>query len=225
MNWLTQIRLRTFDAYKAGFTDSYSIHKALWGCFPSSAREQKRDFLTRIDPTEHEFHVWLLSKRQPEIPAWCPEGSFQTKSIPASFLEHDRYYFDLVVNPTKAIVIRDSEGEKQGRSKRVPLIKDDDLRRWLARKGEVSRIREGSPPADIPGGFRIMEDENTPLDIMTIGKSYFTGRQGNAGVHGGARFRGVLQVTDRAQFKRTYNEGIGSAKGFGFGLLLLAPVR
>ena len=37
------------------------------------------------------------------------------------------------------------------------------------------------------------------------------------------RFDGVLQVTDPDQLVEAVRHGIGSAKGFGFGLLSLAP--
>lgn len=38
-------------------------------------------------------------------------------------------------------------------------------------------------------------------------------------------FEGVLQVTDPDKLRIAVGAGIGSAKGFGFGLLSLAPVR
>ena len=37
------------------------------------------------------------------------------------------------------------------------------------------------------------------------------------------RFDGLLGVTDPVQFLEALRAGIGSAKGFGFGLLSLAP--
>lgn len=44
--------------------------------------------------------------------------------------------------------------------------------------------------------------------------------------HGGelfsVRFDGILTVTDQALFRTTLEKGIGSAKGFGFGLLSIA---
>jgi CRISPR system Cascade subunit CasE len=45
------------------------------------------------------------------------------------------------------------------------------------------------------------------------------------GKHVAVDFRGVLRVQDREKFKRTFAAGIGSAKGFGFGLLMLEPVE
>ncbi len=50
-------------------------------------------------------------------------------------------------------------------------------------------------------------------------------KKGQGGYHGGVQFRGILEVTDREKFIETYHAGIGSAKGFGFGLLLLAPLN
>ena len=53
---------------------------------------------------------------------------------------------------------------------------------------------------------------------------YFS-KKGQSGYHGGVQFRGALEVTDQEKFIETYQSGIGSAKGFGFGLLLLAPIK
>ena len=93
--------------------------------------------------------------------------------------------------------------------KRVPLIDPDELRAWIVRKGEA-------------GGFRIIEDK--PIEIGPVVKSHFR-KKDHAACHGGVQFRGILEVIDRDTFVKTYRSGVGSAKGFGFGLLLLAPVN
>jgi CRISPR system Cascade subunit CasE len=38
-------------------------------------------------------------------------------------------------------------------------------------------------------------------------------------------FRGTLRVTDPAKFRRVFTGGLGSAKAFGFGLLVIAPLN
>jgi CRISPR system Cascade subunit CasE len=38
-------------------------------------------------------------------------------------------------------------------------------------------------------------------------------------------FRGTLCVTDPATFHQTFQTGLGSAKAFGFGLLVIAPLN
>ena len=44
-------------------------------------------------------------------------------------------------------------------------------------------------------------------------------------VHSCVDYQGVLQVTNRERFHAAYRRGIGPAKAFGFGLLLLRPLR
>jgi CRISPR system Cascade subunit CasE len=43
------------------------------------------------------------------------------------------------------------------------------------------------------------------------------------GMHSAVEFQGALNVTDPAKFHETFTRGIGSAKAFGFGLLVIAP--
>ena len=40
-----------------------------------------------------------------------------------------------------------------------------------------------------------------------------------------ARFTGTLRVTDAAKLRTALTQGIGRARGYGCGLLTLAPVR
>ena len=42
--------------------------------------------------------------------------------------------------------------------------------------------------------------------------------------HGAATFLGKLNVMDRVKFIKSFKEGIGRAKGFGFGLLQIVPL-
>jgi CRISPR system Cascade subunit CasE len=140
---------------------------------------------------------------------------------------HRFYVFDLKANPTKALIQYDAHGQplltargKRKRGKRVPLVDPDDLRIWLERKGEV-RCRDAETNEKVPGGFRLVADK--PLEISPMVESHFRKKDQSA-YHGGVRFRGTLEVTDRDFFIKSYQEGVGSAKGFGFGLLLLAPV-
>lgn len=227
MSWLARIEIDAVSTIEARILDSYSWHKRLWECFPGMP-DDNRDFLTRIDPLEGSFRVWILARKQPVRPAWCPSEDFALKEIAPSFLSHRYYAFDLRANPVKTIVQRVPNGEtlfrangKRKNGKRVPLVKPDDLRAWLLRKGIV-RCRDKDTGLDIPGGFRVVEEK--PLEISPMVESHFRKKEHNA-YHGGVQFRGILEVTDREKFIDTYHAGIGSAKGFGFGLLLLAPVN
>lgn len=208
MSWLTCMEIDAETAFASGVPDSYGWHQRIWGCFPKQP-DRKRDFLTRIDTLEGVFRLWLLSPSRPVCPDWCRPERFAVKEIAKSFLSHRYYAFNLRANPVKCLVQRNERGERRRHGKRVPLIKPDELRAWLERKGEQ-------------GGFCIGADR--PLDIGPMVKSHFRKRE-DAACHGGVEFRGVLEVTDSSKFENTYYTGVGSAKGFGFGLLLLAPVN
>ncbi len=227
MNWLVRLEVDAETVRKEGIWDSYAWHRKLWECFPNEP-DRERDFLTRIDPLEGAFRLWILANRKPERPQWCSSDGFDFREIAPSFLSHRHYDFDLKVNPVKTIVQRGPNGEslyksngKRKSGKRIPLVKPDELRAWLVRKGEV-RCRDKDTGVDVPGGFRVVEER--PLEITPMVESHFR-KKGQSGYHGGVQFRGTLEVTDRNRFIETYQSGIGSAKGFGFGMLLLAPVK
>jgi len=220
MSWLARLEVDAETARVQGITDSYAWHKKLWECYPD-APDKKRDFLTRIDPLEGAFRLWLLARKKPMRPAWCPHEGFSVKEIAPSFLHHRFYAFDLRANPTKSIVQRDENGVLKRQGKRIPLTKWDELRGWIDRKGKV-RCRDSATGLDMPGGFRIVEEK--PLEISPMVQHHFR-KKGRSGYHGGVQFRGVLEVTGRVSFIETYYSGLGSGKSFGFGLLLLAPVN
>lgn len=225
MSWLARFEVKAEIARAEGILDSYAWHKKLWDCFPGVPGQQrtKIGFLTRIDTLEGAFKIWVMADQKPVFPKWCPPDGFALKEIASSFLTHRFYVFDLRANPVKRLLVpRNSSGElvlqangKRKYGKRVPLAKPEELRSWLVRKAAG-------------GGFRLVEGK--PLEISPMIESHFrkinkkTGKEQTA-YHGGVQFRGTLEVTEREKFIETYQTGIGSAKGFGFGLLLLAPVK
>lgn len=227
MNWLARLDVDARTAFVNRIFDNYAWHKRIWeDCF-ERAPDAKRDFLTRIDQSERAFRIWILSKRKPLRPPWCTPTGFALKEISSSFLSHRYYAFDLRANPTKCIDQRDSDGKKilrqngrRTKGKRIPIVKVDELRAWLLRKAQA-RCYDEKMKVDIPGGFRIVEEH--PLEISPMVENHFRRKEDRA-YHGGVEFRGILEVTDREKFIETYQSGIGSAKGFGFGLLLLAPI-
>jgi len=215
MSWLLRIEMAAEDVGRLRILDSYDWHQRLWECFPGLPEEQ-RSFLTRIDFLEGAVQAWLLSERKPAKPGWCPEDDFAMREISPGFLSHRHYAFDLRVNPTTALVQRNPDGTpklkangKRTSGKRVPLVDPVDLRAWIDRKG-------------VECGFRIAAAR--PLEIgPTVGHHFR--KKAHAGVHGGVQFRGILEVTEPVEFSRAHSKGIGTAKAFGFGLLLLSPVQ
>jgi len=215
MSWLVRMNIESLLAYQNKLIDSYAWHQALWQCFPNLS-DKKRNFLTRVDEQPGGFTVWILSPEKPCCPAWCPEDRFSVNEIASSFFSHRFYAFDLRANPTRAIVQRKLDGKpilnakgKIKRGKRVPLVNKADLICWLERKANI-------------GGFRIVDF--SPLEVGPMVENYFS-QKGNKAYHGSVQFRGILEVIDIDAFQKTYQLGVGGAKGFGYGLLLLAPVN
>lgn len=123
-------------------------------------------------------------------------GEWKTKKMSENFLEHDKYRFQIKANPTKR---RNSDGRRLG------LFTDEALSEWIDRKAE----RSGFVIESVAIGAPVSETFNK------------TGRKGK---HISVDFNGILSVSDRPSFKKSFRKGIGSAKSFGYGLLMLQPV-
>jgi len=107
--------------------------------------------------------------------------------------------FRLRANPT---VKRD--GKRRG------LVQEEDQRAWLERKAADGGFRVLSARITREGAVRgkvRRGDEKHNLLLLAV------------------RFDGLLQVADPERLVATVRRGVGSGKGFGFGLLSLAPAR
>jgi len=205
MTHLTQVTLDFATAGQLRLHDCYDWHQAVWKAFPERDGE-RRDFLTRLDQQRDGFRLLIVSPGEPSRPDWCPPESWQSKAIPDSYFSRRHYTFQICANPTKKITKLGADGSPTKNGKRVPLRTREEFVGWITRKGEQ-------------GGFAV--DENTLL-TFSRGRKYFQ-RQGIQGMHSAAEFRGMLTVIDPPKFHETFTRGIGSAKAFGFGLLVIAP--
>ena len=205
MSWLVRMQLDKTALVQCSFRDSYAWHQALWECFPGTP-DAKRDFLIRMDWLTWGCRVYLLCLRNPVRPSWCPPDAWAVKSIPSSFLQHESYLFDLIANPTKKTSKYTPDGKPCRNGKRIALVGESPRREWLISKAEQHGFH-------LDGNFIVEE----------AGISCFR-RHSCIGTHVGVRFKGRLQVTDRERFIHAFYHGIGTAKGFGFGMLLLQPL-
>ena len=130
-------------------------------------------------------------------------GSREIQPAPSA---GQRLAFVLTANPVKTITDaeRDAKPGKQSEKCRVPLIKEEDQRDWLARKFSLVATLES---ADIL--------PHTPL--------YF--RKGKrAGKLVTCTFEGVLRVDAPERLVHMLENGVGPAKSFGCGLLLVRRI-
>lgn len=195
--YLSRITINKSDCARLKIKDSYAWHQKLWEAFPEHDGE-KRKFLFRVDDAGRQMCVLMLSPIQPVEPEWLHD-SWETKEVAKSFLSHNVYAFKLRVNPTM---------RRNADRRRLAIYHEDKLHEWMTRKATQS-------------GFAIKENSlltGAPID------EYFV-KNSKRGKHVSVEFQGILSVNDRQLFENTFEHGIGSAKAFGFGLLMLKPLK
>ena len=201
MSYLSQIQVGKAEAARLRLRDTYAWHQQLWLVFPGRD-EQRRSFLFRVDDKHEVFRVLLLSLGAPAPQAW---GVWEVRRIADAFLAHDRYRFQVRANPTVKRVVWDESAGFRKNGRRTGIYDANALRAWIERKGQQS-------------GFEVLECSAGPAM-----QSYFV-KDARRGKHISVDFQGVLRVNDFATFEKAFHAGIGPAKAFGFGLLMLQPV-
>ena len=193
--------------------NTYNLHRQLWRLFPGEERETRgsseelrKGFLFRIEnnPTGRPARLLVQSRRAPASASGLIVVG--TREIHPRPVAGQRLAFLLTANPVKTIADtqRDAKPGKKSEKCRVPLIKEEDQRAWLTRKfvsaGEIETAN-ALPHAPI----------------------YF--RKGNRGGKlATVTFEGALRVSDPIRLTELLENGVGPAKGFGCGLLLVRKV-
>jgi len=201
MRYLTQVVVDNKTAARF-YSDAYIWHQRIWKAFPGK-EDSNRDFLTRIDRKPGCTVVLILS---PDTPTPLKWGQWKTKQVGDAFLEHGRYMFQLKANPTVKQVVRDEAGNRRKNGLRRSITDPYELRQWMKRKAEQ-------------GGFALEYLEVSHPVMQAFRK------RGKPGSHSQVDFRGILRVVNHGLFKKTFEKGIGTAKAFGFGMLVLQPAK
>lgn len=191
----------------------YNLHQQLWRLFPGEERENRSNdgesrqgFLFRIEDSQTGCTARLLvqSRRTPETSSGLiviGTREFQPKPVAGQ-----RLAFLLTANPVKTITDkqRDAKPGKQSEKCRVPLIKEEDQREWITRKfagaGEIEAV-----------------------SVLRHAPTHFS-RGNRAGKLATATFNGMMRVFDPVALVSLLRNGVGPAKGFGCGLLLVRRV-
>ena len=214
--WLTRALVTPRTLFTRGIRDAYTWHQLVWQAFPGRDG-QARDFLTRLDDKPEGSQLLIISPTQPVRPDWLGDADlWESKPIPPAYFRTRRYRFQLRANPTHKPV-KDSQGNyiaDAKKRKRRAVTGQAELAAWLQRKGQA-------------GGFRLLED--LPMETWSDVQHFEKRPAGGAhhhGVHAVVDFSGVLEITDPVLFLNVpFAKGIGSAKAFGLGLLVLAPTN
>ncbi|BBP03779.1 type I-E CRISPR-associated protein Cas6/Cse3/CasE [Sulfuriferula plumbiphila] len=191
----------------------YNLHRQLWHLFPGEDRESRssddetrQGFLFRIEEnaTGRPARLLVQSRRAPtRANGLLLVGTREITPCPSA---GQRLAFVLTANPVKTIVDaqRDAKPGKQSEKCRVPFIKEEEQRQWLLRKlGEAGEVEA--------------------VSVLPHAPVYFH-KGSRAGKLVTATFEGVLRVRDPDRLAALLANGIGPAKAFGCGLLLVRRI-
>lgn len=184
----------------------YRLHQAVMAAFDPTERRDTR-VLFRVERGHRRGCVLVLV--QSEIaPDWARSGErffggrlrAEAKELRPSLREGARFLFRLRANPTER---RHFPDLPKGQSKRVGVYGEEKLRAWLERKLTAAGAvyRDGT---FVDEGLIQGTDGHRPLKFHSV------------------LYDGVLEVQNGESLLSALGAGIGSAKGFGFGLLSLA---
>lgn len=188
-------------------TDPYSLHRVVYSLYEDvrSVEEKSASQTSGILYADQggDFHgrrILLLADRRP---AECIDGQYgqvQIKPIAGSFLQHDRYRFKVIVNPTR---------RNNASRKLVPVKGREAIGDWFCERALES------------WGFRVSREH---LQVDRVDVLRFKDKQQHSVTLAQAHVQGQLEVTDRTQFHNSFARGIGRARAFGCGLLQAVPL-
>ena len=193
--FLSQTEVPWAWALKQGLGDPYKLHQWIWDSLPDDPGA-KRDFLFRSDVAHGFLRILLLSER---TPVGSSDATWKTTEVSTTFLSHGTYRFQIRANPAF---------RRASDHRRLAITDEAALRDWFARKFGAAGCEVGDLELSAPRKFQFRKGGGTrPGTLCAVDAS------------------GTLVVKNEAAFRTAFDAGIGPAKGFGFGILLLQSVQ
>ena len=190
----------------------YEMHRSLMRAFPTGLKECEERVLFRLEPGRNGVLALLVQSWT--LPDWSclavPE--FRDYLLPVGEPNPAVKSFELDLSPGQVLAFRlranpTAKRTFEDKKRRVGIYDEDGQRAWLKRKGELGGFRIVSARTggqeDVGGKIKRAEETHT-LKLAAV------------------QFDGLLQVTDPERLDQAVRQGVGSGKGFGFGLLSLA---
>lgn len=195
-------------------------HAAVLSAFVPGTGESQR-ILWRLDrPERHRLDLYIVSPVAPSLEAvseqagWPNQPMWRTANYRPFLSRLDtgqRWIFRLRANPT-----RSARSAPKARGRRTPLVRTDDQLRWLFDKGE--RLGFTITPGEHGPNVRVVDQSKDRFERRSDGAQRTVTIQS-------ATFEGVLEITDPGILSTALTSGIGAGKGYGCGLMTLAPAQ
>ncbi|MGW5571683.1 type I-E CRISPR-associated protein Cas6/Cse3/CasE [Nocardia thailandica] len=199
-------------------------HAAVLSSFPPAdtapAGRQGR-VLWRIDRSDTTIHLYVVSPTQPDFTHIIEQAGWPTLSTWVTrdylgFLDSleagQRWHFRLTANPVRRAMDRErNDPTERGRT------------RGLNEAGQLQWLQRKSLDHGFEIGKCLTGDSKEP-DAVIVERNAVAFQRGAHTVSlSMATFEGTLLVTDAPRLRTALSNGIGRAKGYGCGLLTLAP--
>lgn len=221
------------EAIAQVFADNaYGDHQFLWRFFPAPDGHPRDFVFRRFEPQggHRQARYYCVSDR----PAIAPHPAWRvaTREYAPRVEQGDRFLFDLRVNPTQA-------HKREGKSRRDDVVMH--AKKQLVAERRLARWAD-LPPTERPSLYELA-DQAVRKWLGEAGPDGFAGRHGFRAMddlrvdayrqHQIARagqkpimlstvdLSGTITVTDAERFTGALLSGVGRAKAFGCGLLLV----
>ncbi len=206
------------------------MHAAVLSAFPHPDDERGR-VLWRVDRDAHHVWLYVVSRYEPDFTAIVEDAGWPSTQrgwdtrpyapVLDGLVEGQRWAFRLTANPTRSTARRGRMSEAapeavelnaKGRPKtrRYGHVTVEQQLNWFA-----GRTDDWGFTLPGEGGGVVVHDRQTRRFQ----------RGGRTVTLVTASFDGLLEVSDPARLRDALVTGLGPAKGYGCGLLTLAPVR
>lgn len=216
---------------------SYAEHQWLWKFFPSD-KDQVRDFIFRRHEIGQMPRFYLVSQRQPK--AFSEAWQIQSRVYDPQLQEGQRLSFQLHANP---VISKKNEAGKSQRHDVVMQAKKQLLAehgfskeaKWADWKDESSKpllyeLVQKYCAVWLDGvaernGFEIARTaDDAPRMQIDSYEQEKASKRNNDIRFSAVDFSGELRITDPKLCQQALFNGIGHAKGFGCGLLLVRRI-
>lgn len=201
--------LETLDRIRQ--QNGYDLHQLIWSLFADSQQPTKqRDFLYRQESQANWPTFYTVSNTLPQNIAGI--WSIHTKVYQPQIGLGEQFYFSLRVNPrlikyrpdgTKFYcdAVMDLKKQRAFKTTTYEIIQEAALN-WLNKRCERRGFKVAQAIAEGYQQHKLYKAKQL-IQYSTLD------------------YQGILTITDTESFLKTLQKGIGAAKGFGCGLLLI----
>lgn len=202
----------------------YEEHQWLWKFFPNKP-DQQRDFIFRRQDVDNNPRFYIVSKREPV--SFSSSWRVQTRSYSPSLMEGQRLSFQLRVNPvvTKKNVNGKSQRHDVVMHTKKQLLKEQGLDINAKRQDWHSDDKPLLPDLAQQTYVDWLNTRAETNGFQIIQVNVDSNLQNKAGKRdiqfSTVDFSGELYVTDPLLFQHVLLNGLGHAKAFGCGLMLV----